>query len=335
MPLLVLDTDSAVFGDLHRVTPSIGQARDALLSAIISIGPSDATFPTAEIRTFYETVSTLAADAVTTGRLFNFGELPNQVIREQSKRGGPLYSQGHIGHPFRQPWVGFHTWEGGGSAYLVVPDPDANRSTGGWFHATEIMFHRLRERLIGLIGDAVHIRTPRGHDGTTAIPEHRWEVDLTASPAVLASGALREHASELASSVIDPVAAMMLILATDGVAVARVAPSPRLARARERSRKPPIPSYWQVDTAPYVTALRAEKRGAAEPGPGGPHRSPIPHLRRGHLRHKHERHGGGTVWVRDALVRAGHDSAPIRAFYDMVTEHAPGTPSNQFDGNPS
>jgi hypothetical protein len=119
-----------------------------------------------------------------------------------------------------------------------------------------------------------------------------------------------------ASSTLDAILSCLLLLATDGIEVATIPAPDKLNKQRAKRGRPAIPAHYQVKAGPYVTALQA--RAGHRPGNGetGGHASPIPHLRRGHLRHLHERHGGGTTWVRDALVNLKDPEAPLaRAFY--------------------
>jgi hypothetical protein len=56
-------------------------------------------------------------------------------------------------------------------------------------------------------------------------------------------------------SVIDPVIATMLLLATDGVSVDRISAPEKLNQARVKAGKAAIPAHWRVHTAEYVAAL--------------------------------------------------------------------------------
>jgi hypothetical protein len=255
------------------------------------------------------------------GRLFDLGYLSNDVIKIESKRAGDLYAWGHIGHPFSEHYILFHTWEEGGAVYLVVPDPD--KPAGGKFIVTEfgcLMLQGTHRCLV--IGDRITTQ-PGKVNGTDKMG---WN-------GILSTSMLRDYAAELTpgetpenwgSNLVDPVAAAMLLLATDGVAVDRVVPSPKLNKARVKNGKPIIPPHWRVNTGPYVTALSARGKRTHGEGGQGHKASPVPHLRRGHIRHLHVRHGGGTTWVRDALVlvRDGKemDTQLARSFYSLQRE---------------
>jgi hypothetical protein len=91
-----------------------------------------------------------------------------------------------------------------------------------------------------------------------------------------------------------------LILATDGVP-RRVQKASQLINAEHvRKGKPRIPAVTHIDFRRYLEA--------DETTPGH-HASPVPHLRRGHIRRLQD---GRRVWVRDCLVNASADVATVR-----------------------
>jgi hypothetical protein len=82
--------------------------------------------------------------------------------------------------------------------------------------------------------------------------------------------------------------------------VTRIETPEKLAKARAKNGKPPIPPYWKIEPPkPTVLVPGAEAKPAA--AKGGAHASPRPHDRRGHPRHLN---GDRTVWVRASRVNA-------------------------------
>jgi hypothetical protein len=268
-------------------------------------------------------ISSAAGKAVRMGRVFDLGHLPNKTIMSESKRAGELYGHGHIGHPFRDTYILVHTWEQGTAVYVISPDHE--KPAGGQFIVAELACMRGP----GATGDMLVLADAAkvGCDMSTGrcimvgdfIPAPMRMMDNGVS----AQGETQEA---LMCNLADPVLAAILLLATDGIAVERIEPSAKLAKARAKSGKPPIPPYWKAKTENYVTALSARGARRPEGTPAGHHSSPVPHLRKGHIRHKHAMHGGGTVFVRDALVmlKDGEEvpGTLLRSFYAMQNKEA-------------
>jgi hypothetical protein len=250
-----------------------------------------------------ETVASICAEAAQAGRLIDFGDWTNDVIMYAGFRGGPLYGRGMIGHPFRDPYLFMHTWEGVVAIYLVNP-LEANKA-GGDFEAVELNPLVIAGQRVLMISDRVLVSPQRTADIDNyskyyceAIPSV-WRM-LAAEHSEDKAGRSPQNAA--ASNVLDPVMTALLILSTRGIVRERVETPPKLARARMKNGKPPIPPYERVSSAPYVTAISLRKvRGRKLEGQGGHHASPVMHLRMGHTR---TYASGVQTFVRDALVNA-------------------------------
>jgi hypothetical protein len=244
-----------------------------------------------------------ATEAVIAGRMFDFGWLPNAVIKIQATRGGPLWNQGHIEHPFSEPYVVFHQWEEGASLYVVWEV--VKRET----LITEFACMQSRGKKFLYASVSVGLRRfskPGSWDARLYYPPVTQEEADTGELQASATGT------------VDPIATALLMLSTRGIETERIEADQKLQRARLKTRKLPIPPYWKVHTQDYVTAITT-RRMKREPQ-GGHHASPIPHLRRGHRRHLHERHGGQVIWIADTMVmlRDGQElELPHRAFYSV------------------
>jgi hypothetical protein len=84
---------------------------------------------------------------------------------------------------------------------------------------------------------------------------------------------------------------LSLMLATKGTKLRVEEPSRKLQAKRAAHNKPRLPRVTYVDAEHYYQAMRnSETKGT--------HASPVPHLRRGHIRHWKER----QIWIRDMLV---------------------------------
>lgn len=255
-------------------------------------------------------ISEFARRAVTMGRMIDAGHIPNAVIRSESKRAGRLLAAGHIGMPFSEPWVLFHTWEDGPSAYLI----DLGRADGH-FVVCELLPLTLKGTARMLVMCDLCDFVPTVWDG-----EAGYSIEARPSSfrrlAAHEEGISEEVVSRAAgANCLDPVLAVLGMMATDGVVVETIAPSDKLNKARIKSGKEALPSRLRVNSAPYVTALlaRGAKRPKGEPG-GKHHASPVAHVRRGHVRHLAS---GAQTWVRDCLVAFNEGSIVARTHYTM------------------
>ncbi len=285
--------------------PTIAQVRDAILAGRIMCAVDDP--PNVDDHILSST-TTGFQEAVVHGRLFDLGFIPNAMIQRECGRAAGMLAHDHIGHPFREYYVIFHTWEHGGSCYLVDPD-GRNFGVPADYFACEAACILLKGVPHLAVSNGLFIKR---------LPDLEKD-ELTPVLNVFSRHTQREKNTVdplIVGNVRDPVLIALMLLATDGVDVDKVAPSDKLNKARAKSGKPPIPSHWQVHTGPYITALAAAHGGRGAGRGDGHHASPIPHLRRGHLRHLHQRHGGGTTWVRDSLINLKDPNAPLsRSFY--------------------
>lgn len=297
--------------DIAAWKPVVTQVRQCILDrAITGTGTLKGGVGFARFQQFcpsqrdVETASDMALEAAIAGRLIDFGDWTQDVIIYGGNRGGPLYGQGMISHPFREPYVFMHTWDGETAIYLVNPVlPDEV--------ACDCEVLELQPMVIGgnrllMIADRVLLSPSATEDKLDWKKYHCYAVPSVfrvmydkENPAIN-MGKTPEGAA--AGNVLDPLMTGLLILSTRGIARDRVETPPKLAKARIKNGKPPIPPYDRVNSAPYVTAISLRKaRGRKMDGQGGHHASPVMHLRMGHLR---EYANGTRTFVRDALVNA-------------------------------
>jgi len=112
------------------------------------------------------------------------------------------------------------------------------------------------------------------------------------------------EAVRVGERIVNPCLAALLMLNTRGVAIDEIK-APRAERRRAARDGKEIPSTWCVDTALYFTAVKGQAATSRTVG-GGSHRSPVPHLRRGHWRSLRD---SRRVWVRDCLVNVRSEGA--------------------------
>lgn len=296
--------------DVEPWHASIGQIRDTVLAGLVvgTGGFLQAALPRsilqlAPTQNEIDEIAQSCHDAVRTGRVIDFGEWTNDVIKYGGNRGGPLYQQQAIGHPFRSPYMFVHSWEGVVVTYLVTPlEPD---KPAGDCEAIELQPMRLKNHTMLMISDRIHLETSynEGKDNWNkynclAMPSI-WRY----LPGMPDNGMSPPNAA--AGNVLDPLMTAMLILSTKGVPRETIKVSDKLQNARRKNGKPPIPPYDRVISASYVTAITNRKARGRSIYKGGTHASPIPHLRIGHSR---VYANGVKTRVRDALVNMSDEA---------------------------
>lgn len=269
-----------------------------------------------------EAIADATRDAVTYGRVIDFGFLPNEVIKFGGMRGGPLWNSGAYGQPFREPWVLYHTWDyepGGPHAVAVylVSLADLDNPCGDC-EVVELQPTQFgEEQRVLLICDRVIFEADP--DSPLADAKYRCR----SAPAMLRylngpgsdrinQGTTPEGAA--AGNCGDPLMTALMILNTRGIERETVEPPPKLNKSRMRSGKPPIPPYDRIDSGPYVTAILSRRRPRGEPK-GGTHASPTPHIRLGHPR---TYANGSRSLIRDTLVNVTDEA---RAAFQRSRSH--------------
>jgi hypothetical protein len=306
--------------DIREWRPTVTQIREPILTFMV-VGTSmfAADMPPlarafAPTQDDVEGIAELTEVAVRAGRLIDFGAWTNDVIKYGGNRGGPLYSRDVIGHPFRDPYVFFHTWEDASAAYLVNPlEPER---TGGDVECIELQPIEIKGNRALMIGDRA-VLTPDASNFAGWSKYHcrsmpsLWRY-LPGAEAIN-TGGKPENAA--AGNVLDPLMTALLILSTRGIARETVAAPDKLQKARRKNGKPLIPPYQRVDSAPYVTAIQNRAARGRAPSQGGTHASPVMHLRMGHVR---TYASGVQTFVRDAIVNA---SEATRAAFTIGRSH--------------
>jgi hypothetical protein len=335
--------DEQIFGaeiDGSQVEPwdaTIAQARDTMLKRYV-VGPDYTTafelLPQAKdyvcTQREVEGVSEMCFEAVTAGRLIDFGWWPNDVIKFGGTRGGELWNQGGLSMPFTEPWLVYHNWENGSCVYLINPvepgqmAPTASgeiREAGEGFEVAE-----LAPALLG--GNRVLVIQDRGRVFKTLpdMPADKYWAHIWPSHARFwADPDLFRRANDgqapeksACGNIADPAMLALLMLGTRNVQRETIHAPEKLNRARLRNRKPPIPPYERVHSVQYVTAI-ANRGARQERGDdhGGTHRSPVAHLRMGHPR---SYVSGRTIFIADTLVNVPKDQRETfkatRSHYD-------------------
>jgi hypothetical protein len=306
------------WAEVEPATVSMAQFREIVTT--IGIAGNDVrgmSFLPYEARQFSATdfevafVNEAANDAVASGRVMDFGDFPNQLMKDTSKRSGPLYVQGYLPMPFSLPWVLTHTWEEATAWYVIIPLEDG--LLGADFEVSELDCLSYQGRKLLVIGDRAMLDCAQWDEATVW---SKYPCRVCPSPWRFLPGIAEDPLGTAAGNVLDPVMTAITILATNGVTRETIHAPDKLQKARVKSGKKPIPPHERVLSEPYVTAIMQRRvpslRGADK---GGTHSSPVAHLRRGHLRTYKT---GQKTLIRDTLINV---SADVRASFKLTRSH--------------
>jgi hypothetical protein len=202
-------------------TPTRIEVREAVIASHV-VGSLFANMPPDAARFApdqkeVDVINELSRDAAQADRLIEFGDWTNDQIKQGGHEGGPLYTRGLIGHPFLDPYLFMHGWEGTTAVYLAVPLEPYN--PGGDCNCIELLPIRLLGETALMIGDRC-LLTPSS-DG----PATEWAKYLCkATPSVwrclpgsegMNNGMPPAHAA--AGNVLDPLMTALLILSKTAV----------------------------------------------------------------------------------------------------------------------
>ena len=237
---------------------------------------------------------------------FDFGLVEDTRIKAEAFRAGPLFGQGMLDLPYESAIYN----------YTLQPDPDDEGTKRAGIENERFRF----TTLVCKIQAPVFLRDPVPGPGYIAadfifVPKNEWEGPplqrkygaILAGAAVFQSdigeekwkGRMVDQQPEVKQrmdhhdlvSLADGVGALSMILATKGVPLHKVIPSEKQQRARVKKGRPLLPVVTKVDTHRYYEAMQNTEKGT--------HASPVPHLRRGHIRNLAD---GRQTWVRDTIV---------------------------------
>jgi hypothetical protein len=296
--------------EIRKWLATVAGVRDAALSWMVTACDFTQTMPLApEAKASFPTqreverIGSSVHDAVTYGRVIDFGELPNEAIKLGGTRGGPLWNKGAFGQPFREPWILYHTWESGEQIGVYLVNLVERDKPTGDVEVVELQPINFgdRDRML-LIGDrALFEAHPE-----LELAVGKYRVLVAPAQIRFSPGELGEHVNggmtptaSAAANVGDPLMTALMILNTRNITRETVRVSDKLQNARRKSGKLPIPPYDRVNAAPYVTAILTRRKAGDRVDLGGHHASPVPHLRLGHPR---VYANGSSTFVRDTLV---------------------------------
>jgi hypothetical protein len=262
--------------------------------------------------------------------VFEFGDVPDATLRDNAVRAGPLLGRGMISTPFpacifwyslvpdiertreqlRQIGADEAEIDEVGSMtrrYCSIVVRVIGPGHGEPGHECDSQSFVVGDFMRLTVEEAVALRLPSGSvyfalDAlglVTTTAKGTWEGYLLDSMAERlprykeADESIRGIMRQMSlGSLADGVASAAMMLTTRGIKT-RVEEAPaKLNAKRLKAGKAPLPRVTVVDTAAYVAASDRTSRG-------GHHASPVPHLRRGHVRRLRS---GRQTWIRDMLV---------------------------------
>jgi hypothetical protein len=265
--------------------------------------------------------------------VFDFGTVPDSILKKEAVRAAPLLARGLLDIPFER--VMFR--------YMFIPDrqelleekflPDLMLDEAG----NPIPQPYCTLVIRGVENSWLAFDLTALTDGLKhrlGIPKANYTWDLTVSGTIAAQidnqGECRwvaskkyyaqthalpdelkeEGADRLLGGLADTIASFSLLLNAKNVPRRTVEPPAKVNAKRARNDKPLLTRITYIDGARYTTA-------ATNTANGGSHSSPVPHLRRGHIRHRY----GKAFWVRDCIVNAlSRDEIDIRNQYNVNTD---------------
>jgi len=276
------------------------------------------------------------ARAALTAQVFDFGDIPEPRLMGEAITGGDLMGQKLLRLPYPSVLYWYTLTElvdhGKEKFYLkdMIPRLHVDRvryatlvaEAGEDFYVADFLLldpETAAQARRSLIADGIdgtlrksldngkHLFLCSGIARMTATETKRWKGYLLDRPG---GEGTDEQLSATLGSLADGVAAMTMILATKGVGVRREPAPAKVNAKREKAGKPPYPSVTHVDARQYFDAMQRTALG-------GTHASPVPHLRRGHVRRYED---GRKTWVRSCLVNCTSlAEAQTRDHYDVVT----------------
>lgn len=273
-------------------------------------------------RTFWLAMAAVLDRAQT----FEFGELPNKRIRELASRAGPLMAAGFMDLPYQAVvyWYSLAPDDGEAPLRMVTLATHMDAET-----SAKIYDMKERPGSLLMAADFAEMELPEKDKGVaqrlmlvaagafrTSATVGAWEGNLL--EAVAMEEPSQQKISSALVSVADGTAALSLLLSTKGVEIRTEVPARKLQQKREHAGRHPLPTVTYVMTKRYLDAVRnTEIRGT--------HSSPVPHLRRGHLRHytAGEKASGRafqerTIWIKDMVINCTSlDEAQSRDHYEV------------------
>jgi hypothetical protein len=248
-------------------------------------------------------IRNLINDVVASGRMIDFGFIPNEIMKTESVRSRTMYESGELPHPY-DTWLGVSQWEGGYCGYLVSPHPAQQDST------LVIELYGVSLPDMGdavLVYDVVSIRV-EGLGRTMVQPA---SMDIPPHMQAAMSGSIEKHERSRGSNSLDPLVTMLKFLSDANIPITHTDAPVALNKHRAKKGRFAIPPHTVVHTKDYVSSWRQHAK-TGHHALGGHHASPVAHWRRAHLRHLPS---GKVVAVKSSKINWRSAEELHRKFY--------------------
>lgn len=270
------------------------------------------------------------SSAIAGAQVFDYGEISEPLFRKEAIGGGDLLGEGLLRPPYEAVVCHYTLTEipaqpdlsllkGDRARYataiagpITMPMPRL-KAEGDLYHYLVTDFIKLPPEAAAVLGVA-----KQHHDtclwfcaGAAVIhclPGNYWTGRLEHNPV---EHIAPNEAHHLLGSLADGISALSMILCTKGIRLRREEPPAKLNKKRVKHGKPPLTLVTHVDARAYFEA-------AANTDKGGTHASPIPHLRRGHIRQYRDGH---KTWVKPMFINCRSlDEIRPRDHYAIKTQ---------------
>lgn len=241
------------------------------------------------------------ANRMLEAQIFDFGQVEDIKIKEEAMRAGPLIGEGFLNLPYQSviycytlipdllevPELEYTAIKFCSLACNVVPERWAKKpGPGPLFLAADFMFvdpqkFHSKSKYVMMLAGGVAFQS----NAETC----KWSGNVIDRPTRDEMfGISRDNCLV---SIADGIASLSMMLATKGVLVKRDEPTQKQQKARVKKGRPLLSVVTYVEAQRYYAAMENVEKGH--------HASPVPHLRRGHIRCLDENR---KVWVRDTIV---------------------------------
>ncbi len=213
------------------------------------------------------------------GKIIDIGQMTYAQSKKSANAGLQMLESGYVRHPFETPW-----WVIGETSFKKGAEPQKTIAMA-WQREEGVYF--AEAAVTNRQGVALwYLATMR--------PDHQLQIHYDAFPENMRIAMAQSEGSDTVAS--NYAAGMNAIFAA--VAICNTRGIDYVERKATRTKKGlQRAPYTQFDTRAYFTAIDAPR--SSSEGAGGTHASPIPHIRRGHVRNLPN---GETRWINEALV---------------------------------
>jgi len=234
---------------------------------------------------------------VTAAQVFEFGDIEDSKIIKDAPRAAELISNKYLDLPFNSViyWYTLNTEVHSPNRMATIIVKGIIENSQFYFIADfrKLSYDELQvyqktinnNKCAYILAGAGYLNPDMGNNA--------WSGDIISVPDGLTKyHSLLECKNITASSLGDGMSYLSLLVATKGIPRNTETPSAKLQAKRKSNNKYPLSSVTYIDTHYYSRAVNNTDSKLT-------HASPVPHLRRGHIRNYQD---GQKVWIKDTIV---------------------------------